>query len=98
MRVEFMDDDLCRCAKEPDFRPKGWGPDLIKAYRRKYQAIRAATDERDLRSQRSLRLEQLSGDRAGTSSIRLNGQFRLILRFESDDGRVAVLIEVVDYH
>ena len=98
MRVEFQDDDLCRLAKDPEFRPRGWGPDLIRAYRKKYQAIRAATDERDLRAQRSLRLEQLSGDRVGTSSIRLNDQYRLILSFRTDGERVAVLIEVVDYH
>ncbi len=36
---------------------------------------------------------------AGTSSIRLNKQFRLILKFATDnDGRVVIVIEMVDYH
>ena len=48
---------------------------------------------------RSLRLEQLKGNRAGTSSIRLNDQFRLIIKFETDDGgRMVIVIEMVDYH
>jgi len=37
--------------------------------------------------------------RAGTSSIRLNKQFRLILKFATDnDVRVVIVIEMVDYH
>ena len=48
---------------------------------------------------KSLHLEQLRGDRLGTSSIRLNKQYRLVIRFEtSEDGRIAVVIEMVDYH
>ncbi|NOM65205.1 hypothetical protein EU799_05660 [Corynebacterium silvaticum] len=46
---------------------------------------------------RSLRLERLKGNRAGTSSIRLNDQFRLIIKFETDDeGRIVIVIEMVD--
>ena len=61
--------------------------------------LRAATDERDLHAMRSLRLEQLKGNRAGTSSIRLNDQFRLIIRFKTnDEGRMVIVIEMVDYH
>ncbi|PLA28172.1 type II toxin-antitoxin system RelE/ParE family toxin [Corynebacterium coyleae] len=57
------------------------------------------SDERDLRALKSLRLEQLRGDRVGTSSIRLNRQFRLVIRFETDeDRRIVVVIEMVDYH
>lgn len=98
MRVEYQDEGLRRLAEELDFRPRRWGPDVIKAYRKKVQIIHAAKDERDLRALRSLRLEQLSGDRAGTSSIRLNDQFRLILTFKTENGRVAVILELVDYH
>jgi proteic killer suppression protein len=59
----------------------------------------SATDERDLRAMRSLNLEKLKGDRTGQFSIRLNDQFRLILTFHTeDDGRVVVVLELVDYH
>lgn len=47
----------------------------------------------------SLRLERLRGDRLGQSSIRLNDQWRLILRFEEDtNGKVIAIIEIADYH
>lgn len=98
LRVEYQEDDLRRLAEDVDFRPKRWGTDVVRAYRKKIQILYAAKDERDLRAMRSLRLEQLSGDRAGTSSIRLNDQFRLILTFVTENGRVAVVLELVDYH
>jgi toxin HigB-1 len=98
LRVEYCDKVLRRLAEDPDFRPKRWNSELIRAYRRKVQLIMSATDERDLRAMRSLRLEQLSGDREGASSIRLNDQFRLILTFKTEDERVAVILELVDYH
>lgn len=99
MRIEYGDDDLRRLAEDPDYRPRQWGRDVIVAYRKKVQILDAAKDERDLLAMRSLRLERLTADRAGTCSIRLNDQFRLILTFHTDDdGRVAVVLELVDYH
>lgn len=99
MRVDIRDDVLRRLAEDPDFTPKRWNPDIIRAFRKKLQLLEAAQDDRDLYASRALRLEKLSGDRAGTSSIRLNDQYRLILRFETDDsGRVVIILELVDYH
>ena len=99
MRVVFEDDALRRLAEDVSYAPPRWGADIIKAYRKKIQVLRAATDERDLYAMRSLRLKQLKGNRAGTSSIRLNDQFRLIITFETDDeGRMVIVIEMVDYH
>lgn len=97
--MEFHDEELKRLAVDASFTPAKWDRSLIRAFRRKIQLIDAAEDERDLRATRSLRLEQLHGDREGTSSIRLNDKMRLILSFKTDDeGRVAVILEVVDYH
>lgn len=99
VRILYEDDELRRLAEDVSYTPKQWGPDIVKAYRKKIQILAHAEDERDLRALRSLHLEQLKGDRAGTSSIRLNKQFRLILKFETDsDGRVVIVIEMVDYH
>ena len=48
---------------------------------------------------RALHDEKLVGDRAGKHSIRLNDQWRLILRVETDEaGRILVIIAIVDYH
>ncbi|NLG45849.1 type II toxin-antitoxin system RelE/ParE family toxin [Gordonia sp. (in: high G+C Gram-positive bacteria)] len=99
MRIIFEDDTLQRAASDRQYRPKGWGPDVLTAYRKKIQILAAAVDERDLYALRSLRLEKLSGDRAGTSSIRLNKQYRLIIKFRTvADGRVVIVVEMVDYH
>ncbi|HCJ69485.1 MAG TPA: plasmid maintenance system killer protein [Corynebacterium casei] len=86
-------------ANDPNFKSKKWSSDLVKAYRKKIQILTSATDERDLRALKSLHLEQLKGNRIGTSSIRLNKQYRLILQFKSDEsGRTVIVIELVDYH
>ena len=99
MRIVFEDDDLRRLAEDASYAPRRWGADIIKAYRKKIQVLRAATDERDLYALRSLHLEQLKGNRAGSSSIRLNDQFRLVIKFRTDDeGRMVIVIEMVDYH
>lgn len=99
MRVEFVHDDLQRLYTDAQFRLPWMGSDLANHFRRKMAVVAAAPDERDLYAMRSLRLEKLTGDRAGQHSIRLNDQWRLILRFHTDDnGRVAVVIDVVDYH
>ncbi|UTX35911.1 type II toxin-antitoxin system RelE/ParE family toxin (plasmid) [Micrococcus luteus] len=98
MRVEYYDDGLRRLAEEEGYTPKGWDPVVVKAYRKKVQVIVAAVDERDLYGMRGLRMERLKGDRQGQSSMRLNDQFRLILTFKTEGDRVAVLLEVVDYH
>jgi toxin HigB-1 len=99
LRIVLENDDLQRMAEDASYAPRRWGADVVKAYRKKIQVLRSATDERDLYALRSLRLEQLNGDRAGTSSIRLNKQFRLIIKFRTDnDGRVVLVIEMVDHH
>jgi proteic killer suppression protein len=99
LRIEIRDSELRRIVEDPDLTPKRWSTDVIRAFRKKMQLLEAATDERDIRAYKALRLERLAGDRAGTSSIRINDQYRLILRFETDDdGRIVIVLELVDYH
>lgn len=97
--LEFNDDNLRRLYTEPDFRLPSMGTNLMKQYRKKTGLLASAHDERDLRAMRSLHFEKLAGDRRGQNSIRLNDQYRLIFRLRTGgDGRVAVVIAVVDYH
>jgi toxin HigB-1 len=99
VQIEYGDETLRRLAEDPDFAPRQWSRDVVRAYRKKIQLLGAAKDERDLRQLRGLRLKELSGNRAGTSSIRLNDQYRLVLRFRKDpEGRVVIVLELVDYH
>lgn len=55
----------------------------------------AATELRDLRSPPGNRLEQLSGNRAGQHSIRVNDQWRVCFTW-TENGPANV--EIVDYH
>lgn len=99
MRLEFEDEGLERLAYETSHRTKRWPADVTKAYRRRIQQLTAALDERDLYNLKSLHLEQLKGGRAGTSSIRIDKKYRLIVRFYTDaEGRVVVIVDGLDYH
>ena len=98
LRVEYENEELRLLAVDATYVAKGMNRDVIRAYRKTVQLIRAATDERDLYALRGLRLKQLQGDRAGRHSMRLNDQYRLIVTFKSDGERIALVIELVDYH
>lgn len=48
---------------------------------------------------KSLHYEKLKGDRDGQRSMRLNDQWRLILRLQEDDaGKLVVIVSIADYH
>lgn len=77
----------------------GWPPAAVTAFRKRMQQIRAALDEREFHSLKSLHFEKLKGDMEGTYSIRLNDQWRLLLAFEdAAPNKIVVVLEVVDYH
>lgn len=99
MRIDFEDDDLRHLYEERDFVLPRIGPEVTKAFRKTVGFLVAAPTQADLREYRALRLKKLQGDRQGQYSVRLNRQWRLIIRFETDsDGQILIVIEVVDYH
>lgn len=99
MRVYFDDDDLRRLYEDPKFVLSAFGSDVVKAFRKKVGFLLAADSELDLRNYSALHFEKLRGGRKGQHSIRLNRQWRLILRLESDGaGKLIVVVEIVDYH
>jgi toxin HigB-1 len=72
---------------------------ICKAFRRRIQQIRAASDERDFYALRSLRLEKLKGQRSHQYSMRLNDQWRLILEIEDGaPNKRLIIVGVEDYH
>jgi len=62
---------------------------------RKLIMLHAAQELDDLRSPPGNRLEELSGDRAGQHSIRINKQWRLCFCWVDDAPED---VEIVDYH
>jgi len=62
---------------------------------RKLAQIDSAARLDDLNAPPGNRLEQLKGDRLGQYSIRVNDQWRICFRWESDG---VYGVEIVDYH
>jgi toxin HigB-1 len=98
MDVVFDDESLDRLETDASFSA-GFGDGIVKAYRRRMQQIRAASDERTFYARRSLNFEKLQGDRIGQYSMRLNDQWRLIIQLRGVAPRKTVhILEIVDYH
>ena len=98
METEFADESLRRLESEATFT-EGFGQEIVKAFRKRMQMIRAARDERDFYAMKSLHFEKLKGDRQGQYSMRLNQQWRLILEFRKEGtSTTVVIISIVDYH
>jgi proteic killer suppression protein len=75
--------------------PKGFPSDLIKAARRRLQALDAALAVEDLRTPPGNRLHQLTADREGQWSISINDQFRVCFVWGANGPEN---VEIVDYH
>ena len=74
---------------------KGFPADLVRVTARKLAMLDAAATLDDLRVPPSNRLEVLRGDRAGSHSIRVNDQFRIVFVWTSEGPSD---VEFVDYH
>jgi toxin HigB-1 len=98
VQIEYRNSDLDRLETDRGFTG-GFGTDVVKAFRKRIQAIRAAVDERDLRAVRGNNFEKLKGNRAHQYSMRLNDQFRLIMEVKkSTPKNIVVVIDIEDYH
>jgi toxin HigB-1 len=98
MHIIFKDETLDRLDVDASF-DAGLPQNLVKAFRKRTQQIRAFKDERDFYNLKSLRFEKLRGNRKHQHSIRLNDQWRLILEFEEDEkGKKVMVICIEDYH
>jgi proteic killer suppression protein len=74
---------------------------VVEAFFRVMSIIAAALDERDLYAYKGLQFEKLEGERGrkGERSLRLNGQWRLIISIEHDEnGKLILIINIEDYH
>ncbi len=75
----------------------GIGPGIDKAFRKRMKLIRSAADERDFRNLKSLHFEKLQGTE--DYSMRLNDQWRLVMRLEGEaPNKTVVICGITDYH
>lgn len=98
MEIEYDDEALRRLACDATY-DHGLSREVVRAYRKRVQLIAAAPDERDFYALKSLHFEKLHGDRLGQHSMRLNQQWRLILKLSKrESGKVVVVLSITDYH
>ena len=69
-------------------------PALVSRLRRILSDLDAAVQPRDM-DLPGYRLHQLRGDRRGTWSVRVSGNWRIVFRFR---GGEATAVELLDYH
>lgn len=98
MDVTFSQPELDRLETDPAFTG-GYGPEIVRGFRKVMWAIRAAHDERDLYGSRGLRFEKLEGKRRHQHSLRINRQWRLIVELHSEQaGKRIKVVGIEDYH
>jgi proteic killer suppression protein len=98
MLLRHADRKLQRLEEDPSYQA-GLAENIVTAFRRRLQAIRAAVNENDLRALKSLHFEKLKGDRKDEYSMRINDQFRLVFTIEKGKhGNTLVILGIEDYH
>jgi proteic killer suppression protein len=91
-------DEWLRAFFIEDARSKRIPPDLEGRLFRKLQLIDDATSDQDLRVPPSNHFEKLRGNLAGWHSIRVNGQWRLVFKWNGGHGEAKdVYLDNHDY-
>jgi toxin HigB-1 len=97
VEFRFADKKLQRLYTEPR-ETLGYGPNVIKAFRKVMGVISDALDERDFYRMKSLHYEKLKGNRSHQRSVRLNNQFRLILEIDASGDRTVVIRSIEKHY
>lgn len=79
----------------PKKRARSFPQNVLRVAVRKLDMISAAHKLEDLRMPPGNRLEALRGDLAGSFSIRINDQWRIVFGWSDDR---ATEVQIVDYH
>lgn len=96
--VGFKDESLERLERDTK-ATAGHDVAIVKAFRKRMQMVRQATDERDFYALRSLHFEKLKGKRKHQHSMMLNDQWRLILELTGKGpNKKLLIVGIEDYH
>lgn len=72
---------------------------VVDAFFDAVAVIDAALDERDLYQLKGFHFEKLKGKRQHQRSLRLGGQWRLILELKHDaEGKLILVVDIENYH
>jgi proteic killer suppression protein len=97
MEVEFDDESLDRLETDARF-DGGFDRAVVRGFRKLMQALRAATDERDFYSMKSMHFEKLEGARSHERSMRINDQWRLIVDLRGSAPNKKVGVKRIENH
>ena len=98
MELEFEDSELEDVAFNKKYAGK-LSPALVKTVRRCLNYLIQAPDRRAIYNYPGYRVEKLKGKLRGLYSLRLNKQFRLIIRFVSEGkAEIVRVMRIEDYH
>jgi len=97
LRFRFKNKKLAALYTEEKGAHK-YGTAVVDAFFEVMAVIEAASDERDLYKLKSLHYEKLKGKLQHLHSLRLTGQFRLIVEREKDEQGRLLLIINIDSH
>jgi len=100
MEVIFEDEELALLESENAYKHFRKLPvAIVRSAIKKISLLRAATCKQDLLNLKSLRYEKLAGNFAGYESIRLNRQWRMLIRLEEEQNPPRIRIfSILDYH
>lgn len=99
MRFRFRSPKLQQLY-EAEADARHYPPEVVNGFFEAMSVIKAAADERDLYALKGFHFEKLQGQRgkAGERSLRLNKQWRLIVKVEQDSQGKLILILDIEKH
>lgn len=98
MEIEFADKELARLELDVGYKGR-WAPEVIRQYCKVINLIRQVDIWPDLYTFKSLRLEKLKGKRQGEHSMRINKQYRMIVRFRKEQRiDIATILGIEDHY
>jgi len=96
VQVSFRSRRLERCYVDSARAVREWGPQVGARYIQRIDTLLEAQERSDVQQVRAYDLHPLRGERRGQHALRLTGQVRLILTFDTESH--VTVEEVIDYH
>lgn len=98
MFIRFSDERLARLFTDGE-GAEDFPESVVTAFLRRVRSLEGATDERTLRTQRSLHFEAMRGrEHRGMHSLRLNDQWRLVVCISGRGNEKTVTIHEISNH
>lgn len=98
MRIEYASRQLERVCTDAAAAVRAYGKPLAVKLRQRIKQLRDATSAAQMIQDRTGRCHALAGDRRGQYALDLAHPYRLVFEQRGDVVRIALILEIVDYH